>query len=1375
MNDEKLNSFQAVFSNIDIPDSLNNTYKNALVTSININRASRAMDVYITLDNMNGTSAAQELSSILKKEFHYLSNINVHLKYNIEKIVLDNPMAQDDYQARQDEEIAKAIALHQKEVSATMENRPYQKQSNSSGNVISYKGKFQGGRRSALKIVDNIDGEITKLGYDLKEQDIIIAGSVFFVDIREKGDLRIVIFDVYDGFGSIEIKFFTNVDSMDKYKPFLKNGVNVIVSGKIQYDSFSKEMILNAREICMGEETIIARVDDAPVKRVELHLHTTMSQMDSTTPVSSYIKKAKAWGHTALAITDHGVVQAYPEAGYEKDLKILYGIEAYIVDDQSAIVSSAKKQTLDAEYVVFDIETTGLSKDKNKIIEIGAVKINNGVIIDDFSSLIDPGEELSDKIKELTKITDEMLAGKPLENEIIPKFLEWCGDAVLVAHNANFDVGFIRNAVARMLDQNITNTVLDTVELSRMLLPKIKNHKLNTVAEHFGVALENHHRAVDDAVATAHVFINLCKMLKEEMNIDTLEGINQYASQFIDTTKIRDHHHVTILVQTQEGLRNLYELVSLSHIKYFYRNNRRPKTSRPRIPIGELTRLREGLIIGSACLKGQVYKSILDNKPEDEVLDIANFYDYLEVQPHVNYAHKFGSEGINRDIKEINKKIVEIGDELGKIVVATGDVHFLDPGDEIYRRVILFGEGSPDFSAPLYFRTTNEMLELFDYLGKEKAYEVVVTNTNKIADSIDIITPIPKGTFPPEIEGSETELREISYKNAKNLYGDPLPTIVSERLDKELNSIIDNGYAVMYMSAHLLIKGSLDNKYTVGSRGSVGSSFAATMSDVTEVNPLPAHYLCMTCKHSEFDSPEVIELGNNMPGASGCDLPDKDCPNCKTPMHKEGHDIPFETFLGFEGDKEPDIDLNFSGEYQARAHEHASELFGDEKVFKAGTISTLADKTAFGYTMKYIEANQKQMSKAEINRIKIGATGVKKTTGQHPGGLMIVPKDRSIYDFTPIQRPSNDVKSNVTTTHFDYKAISGRLLKLDLLGHDVPTIIKHLWDITGLDPRTVPLSEPKVISLFNEPDALGLTSQIVETGSLGIPEFGTQFVRGMLLDTKPQSFGELVRISGLSHGTDVWLNNAQSLIKNGTCTLKDVIATRDDIMVYLIAKGLEKKLSFAITEDVRKGKGLTQEFEEEMLKQGVPDWYIDSCKKIKYMFPKGHAVAYVMMAVRIAYFKVYHPEAFYTVVFSVKAGDFDYESMCLSHNKLREKMRGIKNNPEATAVEKNTYGTLELVNEMYERGLKFAPLNLYKAESTKFVLTEQGIMPPLSSISGLGETVAQKIIEARQEHGEFISIEDFKEKTGATKKTIDLLVSIGVLDGMPADMQLTLF
>ena len=1229
-----------------------------------------------------------------------------------------------------------------------------------------------GKRRSEpLKIVNEILLNPTSILDILQEKEFVIKGEVFFVDIRERGELNITVFSIFDGNSSIDCKFFCSRNEVNNYKGIIYERNYVIVKGQAQYDTFSKEIVLMAKEICQGENE--ERNDNSSEKRVELHLHTNMSQMDAVTSITDYIKQAKKWGHKAIAVTDHGVVQAYPEASYASDIKIIYGMEAYVVDDQKAIVYASKNQNLSDDYVVFDIETTGLSKETNKIIEIGAIKIKNGEIIGEFSTLIDPKMPLTPKIIELTNITDDMLIGKPTEEEAIPKFLEFCEDFVLVAHNVSFDVGFIRTSADRILDKKINNTTLDTVELGRLLLPNLKNHKLNTIAAHFEIDLQNHHRAVDDATATAHIFLKFIEMLRE-ISITTVNGINEYASQFIDTTKIKNHNHTTILALNNEGLKNLYKLVSDSHTKYFYRNNRRPKRSRPRIPRSELIRMKNGLLIGTACIKGELYEGLLENKPEDEIQKIVEFYDFLEVQPDLNYEHLVKEQKITADLKKINSKIVELGKKFNKTVVATGDVHFLKPGQEIHRNIILFGEGNNDFSPPFYLRTTEEMLSQFSYLGEDVAYEIVVTNTNKIADMVDDIVPIPKGTFAPSIQGSDEDLRDIATKTSKEIYGYPLPNLVEERLSKELNSIIKNGFAVMYMAAHKLIERSLNNRYTVGSRGSVGSSFVATMSQVTEVNPLPAHYLCKTCKYSEFDTEEVLDFSKKNPGGSGCDLPDKPCIHCGNLMDKEGHDIPFETFLGFEGDKEPDIDLNFSGEYQQQAHDHATEIFGSEKVFKAGTISTLADKTAYGYTMKYLEEKKLKLSKAEINRIKLGATGVKRTTGQHPGGLMVVPNTHSIYDFTPIQRPANDIKTTVTTTHFDYRSISGRLLKLDLLGHDVPTIIRMLWDITKIDPTTVPLSDKRVLSIFSEPTELGISKNIVETGSLGIPEFGTSFVRGMLLDTKPESFGELVRISGLSHGTDVWLNNAQELIRNKTCTLKDVIATRDDIMVYLISKGMDKRLSFFITENVRKGKGITYEWEAEMLKAGVPRWYIESCKKIKYMFPKGHAVAYVMMAVRIAYYKVYHPKSFYAAIFSVRTNDFNYELMCIDKNVVKMALGDIKNNVDATASEKSTLATLELVNEMYERGFNFSPIDIYKSHETKFIVTDDGIMPPLASINGLGEAVANNIVEERK-LGEFTSLDDFKEKTKANKTTLDLLVSLNILKGLPQGRQLTLF
>ena len=1425
------NLFSEVFAEIDLADKIKNTCKNALVTHIVVDRASKAMDI-----SMQFPDIADEHLPIWEKSlndaFPYIDKVNIHISYklqqgDVQKILeaywpnvenyyrYKSPLmhralkdghwnfknevitvytANSDMfkgeelsrflhsrlginvavvftdeidQKRKKEEYNEYISNEQTQIV-----REIQKRQRTSGDNPKPESSGRGGgrRRNSLKIVDTITSPKTQLNTKLTEMDITIQGQIFYLDIKEKADLNIVTFSVYDGYGSVDVKFFTNSDDIKKYTSLIARKEHIIVKGKVQYDNFAREMVVMAKEICAAEAK--GREDNAPKKRVELHLHTNMSQMDAVTPLKAYIEQAKAWGHKAIAITDHGVVQAYPEAGQAKDIKIIYGMEAYIVDDQSAIVQSPKKQSLQDEYVVFDIETTGLSKEVNRIIEIGAVKIRGGNIVDKFSCLINPQTPLSSKIVELTNITDDMLADQPLEEEVLPRFLDFCGDAVLVAHNAGFDVGFIRTSADRILNRKLTNTVLDTVELSRLLLPGIKNHKLNTVAEHLGIKLENHHRAVDDAEATAEIFMK-CSEILMGMGINDMEGINYYASQFFDTTKIKSHHHTTILVANQQGLRNLYELVSLSHVKYFYRNNRRPKTSRPRIPKGELLRLREGLILGTACIKGELYTSFLENKPLDEIQKIADQYDFLEIQPHINYDHLLKGQEIAQDIREINKKIIALGETINKPVVATGDVHFLNPEDEIYRKIILFGEGMGDFTPPFYLRTTEEMLEQFTYLSADKAQEIVIDNTNKIADMIEDVRPIPNGTFPPSIEGSEDELQRITMENAHAIYGDNLPQVVDERLKRELNSIISNGFAVMYMASHTLIKRSLDSKYTVGSRGSVGSSFVATMSDVTEVNPLPAHYLCRSCRYSEFDTEDVQSFIESNPGASGCDLPDKNCPNCGELMEKEGHDIPFETFLGFEGDKEPDIDLNFSGEYQQQAHDHAQELFGSDNVFKAGTISTLADKTAYGYTMKYLEEKGLRFNKAEINRIKLGATGVKRTTGQHPGGLMVVPQTHSIYDFSPIQRPANDVRTNVTTTHFDYRSISGRLLKLDLLGHDVPTIIRMLWDFTGIDPRTVPLSHEKVLSLFTGPDALGLTKDDIETGSLGIPEFGTSFVRGMLLDTKPKSFGELVRISGLSHGTDVWLNNAQALIKNGTCVLKDVISTRDDIMVYLIAKGLDKKMAFNIMEDVRKGKGLRKEWEDEMRKNNVPTWYIESCKKIKYMFPKGHAVAYVMMAVRIAYYKVFHPYSFYGAVLSVKTDDFDYELMCSGHDKVRDELARIKTIEDPTATERSLQTTLELVNEMYLRGLSFVPLDIYKANVTKFIVTEDGLMAPLASINGLGETVAGNIVEQRKE-GEFTSLEDFKDRTKANKNTVDLLVNQGILKGLPEGRQLTL-
>ena len=951
--------------------------------------------------------------------------------------------------------------------------------------------------------------------------------------------------------------------------------------------------------------------------------------------------------------------------------------------------------------------------------------------------------------------------------------MKFCEDTVLVAHNASFDTGFIRIAAERAGLGELHHTIVDTLELARALLPELNKHKLDIVCEHLGVTLNGHHRAVNDAEATAEVFIKFLDMLAEK-KIFTLDEINVLASRTVNYKKLRAYHAI-ILVKNYTGLRNLYELVSMAHIDYFFR--------RPRIPKSKFMQMREGLILGSACEAGELYRALLDGEPKQRIEELVHFYDYLEIQPLGNNKFMIDSPRVENihsmeDIKNMNRKIVELGETYGKPVVATCDVHFIDPDDAAFRKIIMAAEGfsDADNQPPLYFRTTDEMLAEFDYLGEEKAREVVITNTNLIADQIEKIKPIPDETFPPKIEGADEQLRQICMDKAHSIYGDPLPPLVQERLETELNSIISNGYAVLYIIAQKLVWKSVADGYLVGSRGSVGSSFAANMAGITEVNSLPPHYVCPNCKYSDFDSELVKSFA--MEEASGCDMPDMNCPKCGTLMHKDGHDIPFQTFLGFEGDKEPDIDLNFSGEYQQTAHAYTEELFGVGHVFKAGTIGTLADKTAYGFVKKYFDEREITAHNAEITRLMNGCTGVKRTTGQHPGGLMVVPSDHNIYEFCPIQRPANDVNSTVTTTHFDYHSISGRLLKLDLLGHDDPTVIRMLYDLTGVNPQTVPLGDPATMSLFESPEALGVTAEDIgcETGTLGIPEFGTKFVRGMLLDTKPKTFADLLRISGLSHGTDVWLGNAQTLIENGTITLKETISTRDSIMIYLINKGVDKKKSFKIMEKVRKGKGLTDEDIADMKAANVPDWYIESCQKIKYMFPKAHAAAYVMMAFRIAYFKINYPEAYYATYFTVRAcDDFDYSCMCKGMDVAKAAMREIHaKGMEATAKDKAKMTVLELIVEFYARGFKFLPIDLYKSDSRKFIVTEEGLIPPFNSLQGLGTNAAQSIVDGR-EAGEFHTIEELKERTSLGRSLIDLLKENGVLNGIPETNQLSLF
>ena len=1184
-------------------------------------------------------------------------------------------------------------------------------------------------------------------------ESVIVEGNIFNIEPREiKAEKYIVSFDITDKSDSTTVKFFVKRSVFDnELKDKIKKDAYLRVQGEVQFDKYAKEINIMAKAI-MTAQAPPPRMDTAEEKRVELHLHTQMSSMDGVTPVKTYIKRAIEWGHKAIAITDHGVVQAFPDAmnaADKSDLKVIYGVEAYLIDDLGNAVFSPRGQNLDDTYVVFDIETTGLSKEKEMITEIGAVKVADGKIIDRFSTFVNPQRPISAEITKLTGITDDMVKDAPTIENVLPEFLKFCEDTVLVAHNASFDTGFIRIAAERAGLGELHHTVVDTLELARALLPELNKHKLDIVCEHLGVTLNGHHRAVNDAEATAEVFIKFLDMLAEK-KIFTLDEINVLASRTVNYKKLRAYHAI-ILVKNYTGLRNLYELVSMAHIDYFFR--------RPRIPKSKFMQMREGLILGSACEAGELYRALLDGEPKQRIEELVHFYDYLEIQPLGNNKFMIDSPRVENihsmeDIKNMNRKIVELGETYGKPVVATCDVHFIDPDDAAYRKIIMAAEGFPDADnqPPLYFRTTDEMLAEFDYLGEEKAREVVITNTNLIADQIEKIKPIPDETFPPKIEGADEQLRQICMDKAHSIYGDPLPPLVQERLETELNSIISNGYAVLYIIAQKLVWKSVADGYLVGSRGSVGSSFAANMAGITEVNSLPPHYVCPNCKYSDFDSDLVKSYA--MEEASGCDMPDMNCPKCGTLMHKDGHDIPFQTFLGFEGDKEPDIDLNFSGEYQQTAHAYTEELFGVGHVFKAGTIGTLADKTAYGFVKKYFDEREITAHNAEITRLMNGCTGVKRTTGQHPGGLMVVPSDHNIYEFCPIQRPANDVNSTVTTTHFDYHSISGRLLKLDLLGHDDPTVIRMLYDLTGVNPQTVPLGDPATMSLFESPAALGVTAEDIgcETGTLGIPEFGTKFVRGMLLDTKPKTFADLLRISGLSHGTDVWLGNAQTLIENGTITLKETISTRDSIMIYLINKGVDKKKSFKIMEKVRKGKGLTDEDIADMKAADVPDWYIESCQKIKYMFPKAHAAAYVMMAFRIAYFKINYPEAYYATYFTVRAcDDFDYSCMCKGMDVAKAAMREIHaKGMEATAKDKAKMTVLELIVEFYARGFKFLPIDLYKSDSRKFIVDGRAA-------------------------GEFHTIEELKERTSLGRSLIDLLKENGVLNGIPETNQLSLF
>ena len=1197
---------------------------------------------------------------------------------------------------------------------------------------------------------------------------VAIRGDISNVAFREiRGNSFLCSFDITDYTNSLTIKFFVQKDDYDLRFEQIKNGLYFKVRGEAQFDKYSKELAVLATDILQLEKFF--KADNAEVKRIELHLHSQMSAMDAITPVEKLVERAAKWGHRAVAITDHGVVQAFPEAysaGKKNNIKIIYGVECYLLDNEPPTVYKSAEisceHSLDGGFVVFDIETTGLYAEKDKITEIGAVKLLKGKVCDTFSTFVNPGVPISEFITKLTGINDSMVADAPGIMEVLDHFLEFVGDLPVVAHNASFDTGFIK-LNARAAGKKFDNIVIDTLQMSRNMFPKLGKYKLDIVAKHLGVKLENHHRALNDAMATAGIFLKCLDLLCEK-GVQTIEGIEKAFSSHFDYTKA-DSYHAILLVKNYIGLKNLYNIISESHLNYFYK--------KPRVPKSLLLKYREGLVLGSACEAGELYSGIVKGKSRDEIEKIAKFYDYLEIQPLGNNEFLVLSERVTgqEQLKNINRTIVELGEKLGKPVVATCDVHFMDPGDEVFRRILMAGQGytDADRQAPLFLRTTEEMLAEFTYLGDKKAYEVVVGNTNLIADMTEAVMPIPAGTYPPKIEGAEQEIERIAYEKAREVYGDPIPEIVSQRLVRELTSIIKNGFSVMYVVAQKLVKKSNEDGYIVGSRGSVGSSLVATMTGITEVNPLPPHYICKSCKYSEFITDGSI--------GSGFDLPRKDCPECGMLLKGDGHDIPFETFLGFDGDKAPDIDLNFSGEYQSQAHKYTEVLFGKGNVFKAGTIASVAEKTAYGFVKKYIDDKGIIVTNAEINRLVAGCTGIKRTTGQHPGGIIVIPGGNDVHDFTPIQRPADDMNSDITTTHFDFHSLHETILKLDILGHDDPTMIKYLEDLTGIPVQEVPVNDEKVMQLFLSTEPLGVSPKDINSavGTFALPEFGTKFVRQMLLDTKPKTFSDLLQISGLSHGNNVWLNNAQELVRNGTCTISEVIGTRDNIMVYLMYRGLKPISAFKIMEDVRKGKGLKPEYEEEMKDHSVPEWYIESCKRIKYMFPKAHAAAYVLTAMRIGWFKVYWPMAFYVTYFTVRADEFDATLMTHGKERIRSRITELeKQGNVITAKDKNILTILEVANEMYCRGIDFLPIDLYKSDATRFQMTDNGIRPPLNSLQGLGATVANSIVEARAQ-GEFLSIEELKSRAKASKTVIEILQQNGCLNGIPDSSQMSLF
>lgn len=1360
----------------DIP-SINGTLNNAEVRFENNMLTINLLNGGKTLLDSKGFDKA--LIKLVSEEFNLYISVNYTGTFEVEENSEEYKAAIQDAQEKINREnLQKAAEFYQEEVE-TAEKREEKHAENTTVEIEVREGKFATPQiiQSSIRPLygRSIRGKMIPISSISGDSGrIVVWGDVFDIEkkVTKSGDKNIFTIDITDYTGSTTAKVFNSIKESAVIDN-IKKGDTIVVQGDVEYDKYAGELVVNARSIGTAQKVKV--VDNAEKKRVELHMHTNMSQMDAVTSAGDLVNRAYQWGHKAVAITDHGVAQAFPDAMKaadkinkdEEKIKIIYGVEAYFMDDLVESVKGDADTGFDGTFICFDIETTGLSAARDKITEIGAVKVENGVITDTFSTFANPEMPIPQKITQLTGITDDMVKDAPSQSEAVGAFLEFAGDNVLVAHNAPFDTSFIAKACEDM-GREYNYTSIDTVAISRAILTDIKNCKLDTVAKFLRLGDFNHHRATDDAEMLARIFINLCQRLTDDYGITKTNDINTKIAGG-DFKKLPTYHQI-ILVKNKTGLKNLYRLISYSHLNYFYK--------KPRIPKSELVKYREGLIIGSACCAGQLYMAILEGKPWGELKQIASFYDYLEIQPAGNNSFMIRDGRFNSvdELHEIDRTIIKLAKELGKPVCATCDVHFMDPTDSEFRKILMAGQGFKDAEqqAPLYFRTTAEMLKEFEWLGKDKAYEYVVENPNKIADMCEYIRPIPKGTFPPNIEGAQEQLIDITWKRAKEKYGDPLPEIVKARLDKELNSITTYGFSVLYMTAQKLVADSEAHGYLVGSRGSVGSSFVATMSGISEVNPLCPHYVCPNCKHSEF-----ITDGSY---GSGFDMPPKNCPECGTLMDQDGHEIPFETFLGFKGDKVPDIDLNFSGEYQSKSHRYTEELFGKNNVFKAGTISTVAEKTALGFVKKFAQERGLVMHKAEEKRLAIGCTGVKRTTGQHPGGMVVVPRTNDVYDFCPVQHPANDVNSDNITTHFDFHSIHDTITKLDELGHDVPTIYHYLELYTGIPVMKVSMSDPEVMSLFTSPKALGVTEEDIDskTGTFSLPECGTAFVRGMLIEAQPKTFTDLLQIAGLSHGTDVWLGNAQELIHNGTCTISEVIGTRDSIMTYLMHKGLEPGMAFKIMEIVRKGnatKLLTEEHFKAMREHNVPEWYIDSCMKIKYMFPKAHAAAYMIATLRLGWYKVHKPVEYYAAYFTVRSENLDGAIAMQGHQAVRDKMNNIKQKQsvhEATAKDEAEFQTLQIVNEMMARKIEFLPVDIYKSEAKMFKVEDGKIRLPFSSLPGVGGAAADSLAETGK-HTEYLSIEDMQIKTKVTKAVIETLKDVGVLKDLPESSQMSLF